>query len=146
MNSITIFKSLLAALVLTLLASTGAFAQQAASAVNRPAVISVPEAYERAQQQGVLMFDIREPQEHRAGVAANDKGEQLAKLLPMSELKTRVNEIPRDQPVLLICRTQNRSGATAEQLLKLGYTNITYVNGGMKEWQERKLPTVLPKP
>jgi rhodanese-related sulfurtransferase len=112
----------------------------------KPEVISVPEAYERASK-GVLLFDIREPQEWKGGVAANDKGEQLAKLLPMSQLKTRVSEIPNDptQAVMLICRTQNRSGSVADQLVKLGYTNITYVNGGMKEWAERKLPTVVPQ-
>jgi rhodanese-related sulfurtransferase len=122
--------------------------EQAAKAVpGKPEVISVPVAYERASKGGVLLFDIREPQEWKGGVAANDKGEQLAKLLPMSALKTRLGEIPNDpnQPVILICRTQNRSGAVAEQLSKLGYTNITYVNGGMKEWGERKLPTVVPQ-
>lgn len=114
--------------------------------INKAAVLSVPEAYERAQQSGVILVDVREPQEWTGGVASNAKGEVLAKLLPMSKLGERVQEIPNDpnQAIILICRTQNRSAEVAKQLIAKGYTNVSYVNGGMKEWGERRLPTVAP--
>ncbi len=132
--------------VLPSLHAQTAAAQETATAAQKIPSITVPEAYERAQQGGVIMFDVREPQEWTSGVAADDKGEKLVKLLPMSQLNTRMSEIPKDpaQPVILICRTQNRSAAVAQTLAKNGYTNITYVNGGMKEWYERKLPTSKP--
>lgn len=116
------------------------------SATNRAAVLSVPEAYERAQQSGVILVDVREPQEWTGGVASNAKGEVLAKLLPMSKLAERMQEIPNDpnQAIVLICRTQNRSAEVAKQLIAKGYTNVSYVNGGMKEWSERQLPTAAP--
>jgi rhodanese-related sulfurtransferase len=113
---------------------------------RKAAVLSVPEAYERAQQSGVTLVDVREPQEWTGGVASNAKGEVLAKLLPMSKLSERVQEIPNDpnQAIILICRTQNRSAEVAKQLIAKGYTNVSYVNGGMKEWGERQLPTAAP--
>jgi rhodanese-related sulfurtransferase len=88
-----------------------------------------------------LLIDIREPDEHAAtGVAPG------ALRLPLSQIKERQSEIPRDpaRPVLLICRTQNRSSKLATMLQAQGYTNVRYVDGGMKEWTERHFPTEMP--
>jgi rhodanese-related sulfurtransferase len=87
-----------------------------------------------------VLIDIREPSEHVTGVA---KGAQL---LPMSQLNSRLGEIPKDSgnPVLLICNTQNRSSSTLTALKKAGYTNVKYVNGGMSGWVQRGWPTVKP--
>jgi rhodanese-related sulfurtransferase len=135
-----------AAVLPSLRAQTAATQEAATTTAQKIPSISITEAYERAQQGGVIMFDVREPQEWTSGVAADEKGEKLVKLLPMSQIAKRMSEIPKDptQPVLLICRTQNRSAAVAQTLARNGYTNITYVNGGMKEWYERKLPTSKP--
>lgn len=87
-----------------------------------------------------IVFDIREPQEHATGVAEG------ALLLPMSQLNQRVGEIPRDpdQPVLLICNTQNRSSRVVQALREAGWTNVRYVNGGMSDWARRGWPMVNP--
>lgn len=84
------------------------------------------------------VFDIREPDEHATGVAAG------ARLLPMSSLNQRVQEIPQDpqQDVLLICNTQNRSGAVIKALREAGWTNVRFVDGGMSEWARRGWPMV----
>lgn len=86
------------------------------------------------------MIDIREPKEHATGVAPG------AVLLPMSQLAQRLAEIPDrpDQPVLLICNTQNRSSATLRALRERGYAQVRYVNGGMREWARRGWPMVKP--
>lgn len=89
----------------------------------------------------VLLIDIREPHEHATGVAAG------AKLLPMRQLGQRLAEIPKDsqQPVLLICNTQNRSKATLKALREQGgYSHVRYVDGGMSEWARRGWPMVAP--
>jgi rhodanese-related sulfurtransferase len=89
----------------------------------------------------VLMIDIRESQEHATGVA------QGVVLLPMSQVAQRVAEILKqaDQPVLLICNTQNRSRAVTQALQEQGFTNIRYVDGGMSEWAKRGWPMVKPQ-
>jgi len=81
----------------------------------------------------VTVLDIREPDEHATGVA---KG---MKLMPMSTLESRLNELPRNpnSRVLLICNTQNRSSAVAKELRSRGFTNVEYVHGGMSEWAKR---------
>ena len=87
-----------------------------------------------------VLIDIREPEEHATGVAAG------ARLLPMRQLNQRLDEIPTrpDQPVLLICNTQNRSSATLRALRERGYGHVRYVNGGMSEWARRGWPMVKP--
>lgn len=87
-----------------------------------------------------VLIDIREPEEHATGVAAG------ARLLPMSQLRSRLAEIPADpgQPVLLICNTQNRSGALLNALREHGYPHVRYVHGGMSDWVRRGWPVVPP--
>lgn len=102
------------------------------------------EARRLHQSGAALLIDIRESQEHATGVAAG------AKLLPMSQISQRIKEIPLDtsKPVLLICRTQNRSSATLRALKKqLGeqtYAHLRFVDGGMSEWAKRGWPMVAP--
>ena len=103
-------------------------------------VASVTLEQARAEHQAgkALLVDIREPDEHATGVAPG------ARLLPMRQLPARLAELPRDQPVLLICNTQNRSRATLDALRAQGWTNLRYVHGGMSEWARRGWPTVKP--
>ena len=106
--------------------------------------ISLVEARRLYQAGAAILIDIREPDEHATGVAPG------AKLLPMSQLSQRVGEISLDSklPVLLICRTQNRSSATLRALRKqLGeknYAHVRFVQGGMSEWAQRAWPMVPP--
>ena len=71
------------------------------------AKVSLDEARSLVGNSSVMILDIREPDEHATGVA---KG---MKLIPMSTLESRLNELPKNpnSRVLLICNTQNRSSA-----------------------------------
>ena len=129
------FKRLTSLLILSLGGmALGAVAQTAAPSV------SLQDASDALAQSTAIVIDIREPGEHATGVAHG------ARLLPMSQLGKRLSEIPKaaDQPVLLICHTQNRSARVAEQLRVAGYTNISYVNGGMSQWARQQWPLVKP--
>jgi rhodanese-related sulfurtransferase len=103
--------------------------------------VSLEQARAEHEAGKAWMIDIREPQEHATGVA------QGVVLLPMSQVAQRVAEIPKqlEQPVLLICNTQNRSRAVTEALQAQGFSNIRYVNGGMSEWAKRGWPMVKPQ-
>jgi rhodanese-related sulfurtransferase len=110
------------------------------SGANAQDAVSVQAAREAHEAGTALLIDIREPDEHVRGVAAG------ARLLPMSQLRQRLAEIPRDPalPVLLICQTQNRSSATLKALRQQGYAHVRYVHGGMAEWLRRGWPVVSP--
>lgn len=110
------------------------------AAAAEPPRVDVTAAREAAERGQAVLIDIREPDEHAQGVAP------WARRLPLSQIGQRIGEIPRDadRPVLLICRTQNRSGKLAQALRERGYGNVSFVDGGMKEWQQRGYPMVAP--
>jgi rhodanese-related sulfurtransferase len=122
---------------LTLLAAALAGCGQTEASTD---AVSLEAARAEHEAGRAVLIDIREPEEHATGVAAG------AKLLPMRQLNQRIHEIPThaDQPVLLICNTQNRSSATLRALRERGYAHVRYVNGGMSEWARRGWPMVKP--
>ena len=105
-----------------------------------PLRISLEEGRQLFESKQVVMFDIREPDEHATGVANG------ARLLPMSQLQQRAGEIPKDpaQPVLIICNTQNRSSKVVQAMQEAGWTNVRYVHGGMSTWAKNGWPMVKP--
>ncbi|MBL0243955.1 MAG: rhodanese-like domain-containing protein [Rhodoferax sp.] len=102
--------------------------------------VTLDEARKEVDSGKATLFDVREPQETADGVAPG------AKLLPLRQLAARFSEIPNDpkRPILLICRTQNRSSATFKFLREKGYTNVRFVQGGMSEWVRQGLQLVKP--
>jgi sulfur dioxygenase len=63
-----------------------------------------------------------------------------AQLVPLPELRARVNEVPRDRPVVTVCRSGRRSGQATVILREAGRTDVANVAGGMLRWRELRLP------
>jgi len=82
----------------------------------------------------VLILDVREPSEYDAGHIPG------VKLIPMATVANRLNEIPKDKPVLVTCRSGNRSGQVTEFLRQQGYTNVHNMTGGIAAWQQAGYP------
>mgnify|MGYP000453837394 CR=1 FL=1 len=83
-----------------------------------------------------VFIDVRTPDEY----AANHL--QGSKLIPVQELATRMNEVPKDKQVYLYCRSGRRSASAAAMLAKAGYTNIENVLGGIEAWKAANYPVV----
>ena len=64
-----------------------------------------------------------------------------AVLLPLGQLNNRVNDLPRDRELLLMCRTGGRSANATQFLAANGFENVTNVNGGIVAWHNAGLPT-----
>lgn len=74
-------------------------------------------------ENGSTIIDVRESYEYEKG---HIKG---AINIPLSELRSRVKEIPRDKPVYLHCRTGQRSYNAALALQNMGFGNIFNIAG-----------------
>jgi rhodanese-related sulfurtransferase len=98
--------------------------------------VDVRTAHDRATDSASpsLLVDVREPEEF-----ANVRAEG-AVLVPMSTFVTRMNELPRDRPILVICQSGNRSAAVTGHLLRNGWTDVSNVAGGTGEWEKAGLP------
>ncbi len=103
-----------------------------------PRLISPQEAAERlAEDENAILLDVRTPEEW-----ANDGHSPDAILIPLQELEARVNELDKNDTILVICRSGNRSQPAAEFLRQQGFPRVTEVEGGMRAWARQGLPVV----
>ena len=58
----------------------------------------------------------------------------------MSQFGARFPELPRDQPLLLMCHSGGRSSRATAFLLQQGYRDVSSVQGGMVAWKKADLP------
>ncbi len=137
--------TVLTALPLTLTACQGAWAVAPASARPQaarvqakavtPAQVTVQEAAKLlAANPGLRFIDVRTPEEFAEVRAKGTKN------LPLADLATWSAGLPKDQPLLLICRSGNRSGKACAALAEKGFTKLTNVQGGTLAWEAEKLP------
>ncbi len=120
------------AVLVFLIASLGG--EQTSNAGKLPAFVSVDEAYD-LYQSGMFVLDIRTQEEWNEYHAPNTT------LIPLDELASRVNELPKNEPILVVCRSGNRSQAGRDILLQAGF-NATSMNGGLNQWRDSGYPIV----
>jgi rhodanese-related sulfurtransferase len=95
-----------------------------------------PQQAAQYQKAGAFLLDVREPEEWKAGHISG------AVLIPLGDLTARMNEIPRDKNVVVVCRSGNRSAQGRDKLLNSGYSTVTSMAGGMNQWTAAGLPVV----
>ncbi len=57
-------------------------------------------------------------------------------LLPMAQVSKRLDEIPRDRPVIVYCRSGVRSMEIARYLVGQGYPDVRNLTGGILAWAQ----------
>lgn len=88
------------------------------------------------QLERVSIIDVREPDEFH-GPLGHIPGSQL---IPLATLAERAQMLPRELPIVTVCRSGGRSGKAALQLSSLGFARVASLRGGVLDWSERKLP------
>ena len=105
-------------------------ASNAGNSATRPAdsaAISPAQAYTKLQQ-GVFFLDVRTQTEW------NHFHVQGSTLIPLEHLQGRLNELPKDREIVVVCLTGQRSQGGAGILQQAGFKQVTYVNGGLQAW------------
>lgn len=87
-------------------------------------------ATERSENDG-LLIDVREPQEHASDPV---KG---AINIPRGLLEMKMLELEKDatRPIYMHCATSARATLAAEQLQRIGYSNVTVITCSLKDIQ-----------
>lgn len=93
-------------------------------------------AMQLINHKNALVLDVREQSEYDAGHVLNSK------LIPLGKLRERIGELEkyRERPVILVCRSGQRSAAACGLLGKQGFAQVYNLNGGVTAWQKAKLP------
>jgi rhodanese-related sulfurtransferase len=97
---------------------------------SSPAVDEVPVDRLVEPPASMVLLDVREPEEF---AGAHVPG---AVNVPQAELASRLDEIPRDRPVWVICQAGFRSLRAAQFLKQAGYTQVASVQGGTAAWSQ----------
>ena len=93
-------------------------------------------AWVAAHQQELTLLDVRSPEELQGpeGAIADSIN------LPLPELDLRLQEIPGNRPVVVVCHSGSRSALATQQLLKAGHKHVANLRGGMSRWIREGYP------
>jgi rhodanese-related sulfurtransferase len=111
------------------------FLKLAEDAKTRVREVSVAEALERARS-GARLVDVREDREWERGHARG--AEHLGRGVIERDIEARVPD--RGAELILYCGGGYRSALAADNLQRMGYTNVFSMAGGWKAWQEAGAP------
>ena len=84
----------------------------------------------------LVVLDVRTQEEY------DDEHIEGAILIPVQELEERIDELSKDDELLVTCRTGNRSGAAVSILQGNGFQKIYHMAGGITAWKAAGYPTV----
>jgi rhodanese-related sulfurtransferase len=121
------------ALVIVLLVLWSNYRRNDNPSAALPAEISVSEAYNKYQN-GAYVLDVRTQEEW------NDFHAPNTTLIPLDQLPSRLDEIPRDREIVIVCRSGNRSQQGRDILLNTGFQQVTSMQGGLNEWRASGYP------
>ena len=76
----------------------------------------------------LTIIDVREAEEVAQGMIPG------AIHIPLGQLPDKLDEIPQISPIILVCRSGNRSGKAYEFLEANGFHDMKNMSGGMLEW------------
>ena len=82
------------------------------------------------------LIDVREPFEYE--IARIDG----AKLIPLGEIAERLDELEREQPIIVHCHSGKRSAQAVRLLQQRGFAKVYNLEGGIDAWSEQIDPNV----
>ncbi|HET20487.1 MAG TPA: rhodanese-like domain-containing protein [Chromatiales bacterium] len=111
-------------------------ASEVARFTRKYAEISPAEASRMLSHEEPLLLDVREINEYREGFLRD------ARHFPLAQLGGKIDQIAawKDKPVIVYCRSGNRSGVACNQLAKQGFTRLYNLAGGIMAWKHDGLP------
>ncbi|MBP2706296.1 rhodanese-like domain-containing protein [Microbispora sp. RL4-1S] len=97
--------------------------------------MTMPEITAEAVPQDAYLLDVREIEEWQAGHAP------AATHIPLGDLQRRVDELPADRTVYVLCRVGGRSAHATAWLNHIGREAVN-VDGGMQSWAAVGRPVI----
>ena len=82
---------------------------------------------------GLRVLDVRQPQEIAQGTVPSAEG------VPLNTLPLKLNELDRNETLVLVCRSGARSAQACMFLYQQGFENVYNLRGGMIGWVQSGL-------
>lgn len=93
-------------------------------------------ALQLINHKNALVLDVREEDEYKLGHILDSM------LIPLVKLNERIGELEkyRERPIVVVCRSGQRSGTACAILGKHGFAQAYNLAGGVTAWQKANLP------
>ena len=88
--------------------------------------VAAPEWKTWVEDNDAVILDVREPMEWAQGTLEGSKRVQLA------SLPSALGSLDTDRPILVVCRSGNRSQHAAKFLMAQGFENVANLTGGLR--------------
>jgi hydroxyacylglutathione hydrolase len=98
--------------------------------------ISAPLAAERLASQRPFAVDVRTPREREQKAISGSTN------IPLNRLLDRLDELPKDRPLVVFCAGGYRSSIAASLLHRHGFTRVSEIAGGIAAWEAARLPVL----
>jgi rhodanese-related sulfurtransferase len=95
--------------------------------------ISASQAYQKYQQEAFFL-DVRSQAEWDQAHIANST------LIPLDELQNRLDELPHDRDIVVVCLSGHRSKEGMTLLRQAGFSRASCMTGGLTAWKEAGYP------
>lgn len=121
-----------------LLASLFIFLATGSSQAGIAKNLSPTEAFQLLQGRGqeLYLLDVRTPGEYREVRLAD------AKLIPISQLLKRLQEVPKNRPILVYCAVGSRSSQVVGYMARVGFSEVYNLYGGIYAWSKKGYPVL----
>ena len=82
----------------------------------------------------LLIIDVREEKERKAGFLSNDLN------IPMGQVKAKMDTLDKSKNILVYCKSGTRSDRIADILSKNDFQKVSSLKGGFNAWLKADLP------
>lgn len=96
--------------------------------------VQVAEAVQMANQKQAVFIDVRKPDDFKTGSIPQ------ARNLPSADLDAKLDSLPKNKPVIVVCDLGRESARVAATLRKKGFGDVVSLEGGLKSWTKDGLP------
>lgn len=103
--------------------------------INKSMSIITWSEFKDLDKSAVTLLDVRTKDEHLMSPVEGSIN------IPLEEIRERINEIPKDKPVVIFCAVGLRGYLTSKILLAKGYSNVRNLSGGYRTYSTAIAPT-----
>lgn len=114
--------------LLVLLVGYFVWSRRGGSGISQMAANELQERL-KTNPRSIVVVDVREPSEFRAGHIAQ------AKNIPLGGIGSHLAELPKDTDVVFVCRSGSRSMMASRKAAKAGLKAVYNLTGGMSNWR-----------
>lgn len=106
--------------------------------VSRVKNISVEEMQSLLKTENIQLVDVRTPAEYHSGFI--EKAENIDYF--STNFDSQITKLDKGKPIIIYCKSGNRSTKSAEKFLEAGFLKIYNLEGGIKQWQRKGLKVI----